>query len=61
MIHYIVFGTAGQFTVHADTWVYAVQSAIAVTDSASCDWTAHKLSDYNPTLRARLIRESVAL
>ena len=61
MFHYIVFGTAGQFTVHADTWIHAVQSAIAVTDSTSCDWTAHKLSDYNPKLRARLIRESVAL
>ncbi len=66
MSTYIVFGKLGQYIVSAESWVRAIQSVLEHTDTlgqcfAADNWTAHRLSNYNPAMRARLIAESVSI
>lgn len=66
MMHYIVFGKVGQYTVYAESWVRAIQAVLIHADIlgqpfAADAWQAHQLAHYNPTIRARLIRDSVAI
>jgi len=64
---YIVFNRdKHQFIVSSESWVRAIQEVLMHTDSlgqcfAADNWTAHRLSDYNPKIRARLIADSVSL
>ena len=51
-----------QYIVNAPSWVRAVQAALtAHPESIDRDWTVQDLTDYNPTIRQRLINESIKL
>ena len=66
MRKYIVFGKLGQYIVSAESWVRAIQAVLEHTDNigqpfAADYWQAHQLAHYNPTIRAKLVRDSVAI
>ena len=58
-MEFVVFAPRlGHYVVTADTWIRAIQSVIARTDTVARDWQAHQLSGYPQHLQARLRAES---
>lgn len=58
MREFVVFGREGQFVTLADSWIRAIQNIVSVTDAPASAWRAADMSTMNPSLRARLIKES---
>ena len=54
---YLVFGKLGQYIVSAESYVRAIQSVIAETNSVAFDWKCHIFNSYPEKLQTKIVND----